>query len=182
MRGQIVEEPEEHPIWKVVKKTVLIIMGLFLLYLTISYIGFGSEIINIIHGQLASEKIQQTDNYYYFTLNTTTVIFSNALYEQILLLYETNQQHEFIACLYGTYENETYTLTELAVPEIYSQSVFRVVSAGCDKALVTLHSHPYKHCLFSDQDIISYNSFAAENDNGLYAMMCEENRFNWIGY
>lgn len=180
MQKYIVEEPEEHPIWKVIKRTILVMVGLFLLYLTISYVGIGSEIIDIIHGQLASKRIQFNGENYYFTLNMTTVIFTKELYSNILTLYAINQKTEFIACLYGTYDNGTYVLNELAVPEIYSQTVFRVVSAGCNGALVTLHSHPYKHCLFSDQDIESYHAFAAKNEHGLYAMMCEEKRFNWI--
>lgn len=182
MKQQIVEEPEEHPVWKVIKKTVLLMIGLFLFYLVISYMGIGPEIIDIIHGQIASENIQYNGENYYFTLNATTVLFTPNLYSDILQLYAMNQKTEFIACLYGTYDNGTYLLNELAVPEIYSQTVFRVVSAGCNGALVTLHSHPYKHCLFSEQDIASYNAFAAANDHGLYAMMCEEERFNWIGY
>ena len=181
-KKEIVEEPEEHPVWNVVKRTILIMIGLFLFYLIISYVGIGSEIIDIIHGQLASHKIETDGENYYFTLNSTTVIFTKELYSNILGLYAMNQKTEFIACLYGTYENEIYALNELAVPEIYFQSVFRVVSAGCNGALVTLHSHPYKHCLFSDQDIMSYNAFAAANNHGLYAMMCQEDRFNWVGY
>lgn len=179
------EEIPEHPLWRIVKKIFLILCALFLLYLTISYLGIGTYILNIFEGQLTSAAL---DEQYTLSLkNQTTIIFTEETYSALLDLFFSNQEHEFAACLYGNYSAEngtkTYTLTSVAVPETYSQTVFRVVSSGCDsETLVFLHSHPYKHCLFSEQDLETHQHFAKKSQHGLSALMCEEDRFTFYGY
>lgn len=179
------EEQPEHPLLCIVKKIILILCALFLLYLTLSYLGIGTYILNIFEGQLTSYALDE--NYALSLENQTTVIFTEETYTVLLDLYGSNQEHEFAACLYGNYSLEngtkTYTLTSLAIPETYSQTIFQVVSSGCDsETLIFLHSHPYKHCLFSDQDLETHKSFAAKSRYGLSALMCEEERFTFYGY
>ncbi len=183
---QFPEEIPESPIWKAVKKILLITVGIFLIYLMLSYVGVGYYILDIMEGQLTSNALEAN---YTFTLeNQTTIQFSEEVYNQLFHLYITSQEHEFAACLYGNYSTtnageKIYSLVSLAIPDIYKESFNQVISSGCDaNALIFLHSHPYKHCLFSDQDLETHKSFAAKNAVGLSAIMCEEERFTFYGY
>ena len=177
------EIPEEHPTWKIVKRIFIIIIGLFLFYLIISYFGLGEYIFSILIGQLTSDTINEENTI--FLANHTTITFSEEAYQKILELYGSNQKHEFAACLSGTYfinnGNKTYLLTKVNVPEIFSQEFNRVISVGCDnETLIFLHSHPYKHCLFSTQDLDTHK--LRKNPVELSALMCEEDRFTFYGY
>lgn len=184
--NNIDEEEIESPLWKAIKRILLIITGLFLVYLMLSYVGVSSYIMEIMQGQLTSNALEANDT---FTLeNQTTIQFSEDLYKQIFHLYLTSQEHEFAACLYGSYSitktgEKLYALNTIVIPKTYKETFNEVISNGCDAdALIFLHSHPYKHCLFSDQDLETHKSFAVKNPVGLSAIMCEENRFTFYGY
>lgn len=181
MNNESTDEPEENIIWTWAKRISLLLIAVFLFYLMFTYMGIGPDILQIFEGQIESKQIDA--NYTLYINNETRVVFTEQLYGNLFNLYVSSQENEFKACLYGTIEEgeiTTYLLDGLAVPETYSQSVYRVVSAGCDKdTLVSLHSHPYKHCLLSDQDIKSYEEFLKKAPDALLATMCEEDRFTF---
>ncbi len=183
---EIPKEIPESPFLKAIKRILLITTGLFLVYLMLSYVGVGEYMLNIFEGQLTSSLLEANNTF--ILENKTTIQFSEEVYEQLFHLYITSQEHEFAACLYGNYsKNEngekTYLLTSLMQPKTYRETFNQVISSGCDAdAFIFLHSHPYKHCLFSEQDLQTHKSFAAKNPVGLSAIMCEEERFTFYGY
>ena len=85
---------------------------------------------------------------------------------------------EFKVCLKGEIRENDYFIDELIVPEIYSQEYNKVISEPCDKdTLIDLHSHPFRRCLASFQDILNIRRLKSVNEDILLAVMCEEDRF-----
>lgn len=176
---------EEHPYYRIAKRIAVFLVGIFLLYLMTTYFGIGPYILQILEGQVVSEQIDT--NYTLFLSNATTVVFDESVYAELLEYYIAHQRYEFAACFKGNLtlsdEGKTYLLTAMEIPHMYSQSVHRVISTGCPaETLVSLHTHPYKQCLFSEQDINSFFLFQRRAPNGLYVLMCEEDRFTFYGY
>jgi proteasome lid subunit RPN8/RPN11 len=53
----------------------------------------------------------------------------------------------------------------------------------CNKeTIIDLHTHPFLHCIFSNQDIDSYEKYRKYNPDAIMALMCEENRVSMYGY
>ncbi len=178
------EEETPNPVLSFIKKLFLFIIGIFILYLMFSLLG-GGALLSYIQSMIESETIDAS-----LTImleNKTTIVFSQEAYIELFDLYLKNQEHEFMVCLRGMYEEaqtqKTYTITALTIPETYSQSVHQVISAGCDgETLIALHTHPYEHCIFSSQDIASFFAFHKRSPYGLFALMCTENKFTFYGY
>ncbi len=191
---------EESTTVRYLKRAFLFIVGLFLVYLSLTYLGVGPYMLQIFEGQIVSREVNE--NFTVSIGNQTTIIFEEELYNELLQYYVAHQRYEFAACFFGNRtetraqitetttetNNEAttekiYLLTTMEIPHMYSQSVHRVTSTGCPvETLVSLHTHPYKHCLFSEQDINSFFIFQQRAPNGLYALMCEEDRFTFYGY
>ena len=73
-----------------------------------------------------------------------------------------------------------YYVTEVLRPVIYSQEFSQVVSEACpDETLIALHSHPYKQCLASEQDLSNLEISKGVNPNALIGIICEEDRFSF---
>lgn len=179
------DTPEESKVRTLFKRFFLFFVGLFLLYLSLTYFGIGPHIMQIFEGQIVSVKLNE--NFSISVGNQTTVLFEEEVYNELLEYYIAHQRYEFAACFFGniteTGDEKRYTLTAMKIPHMYSQSVHRVVSTGCPvETLVSLHTHPYKQCLFSEQDIQSFFVFRDRAPNGLYALLCEEDRFTFYGY
>lgn len=176
---------EESRLTSFFKKAFLFIVGIFLVYLSLTYLGIGPYMLQIFEGQIVSAEVDEN-----FTIaigNQTTVIFEKEVYNELLAYYVAHQRYEFAACFFGNLskkdDGKIYTLTSMEIPHMYSQSVHRVIHAGCPaETLVALHTHPYKQCLFSEQDINSFFTFHERVPNGLYALMCEEDRFTFYGH
>jgi len=108
-----------------------------------------------------------------------TVHFENDTYEIIVELYNEDLATEFKVCLLGYYDEEYY-VTDVYQPVIYSQSFNQVVSEACPSdTLIALHSHPYRHCIASEQDLENLEKAQEVNPNALIGIMCEEERFNF---
>ncbi len=181
------EEQEEHPYYRIAKRIAVFCVGLFLLYLMTTYFGIGPYLLQIFEGQIVSKEIDA--NYTLFLSNATTVMFDQEVYAQLLDYYIAHQRYEFAACFTGNLTlsdsngGKVYVLSAMEIPHTYSQSVHRVVSSGCPpETLVSLHTHPYKQCLFSEQDIRSFFVFHDRSPSGLFALMCEEDRFTFYGH
>jgi proteasome lid subunit RPN8/RPN11 len=163
--------PEKKPnkFWKILTTFVTIIITIMLLI----YLLSADSVIEIITGVMTSEKIDEE-----LTLNYKdyTIIFEEDTLQQLQELYLINEQHEIKACLTGEENNKEYRITGIQVPEIFSQSVFHVSSAGCpQQTLISLHSHPIKHCIFSEQDINTYK----QSPGIMIGLMCELDRFTF---
>ncbi|MDD5178246.1 MAG: hypothetical protein PHT54_03135 [Candidatus Nanoarchaeia archaeon] len=173
----MIEEPVEFEEVKPspIKKIVTIFLGIFLIVLFLTFLLTDSQLRSNIKGLFESSKIKDE----IITSGDITIIFNNELYKELLDIRKENIDVEFKLCLFADYSNKTYTVKELYKPITYTQEYNKVVSEPCPKeTLIDLHSHPYKHCSFSEQDVISFNKFKELSKDAIMMVMCEENRFN----
>ncbi len=176
------EEPEkeESRFIRIIKKIILIFISLFLLFLFLSYLLPSYNLFSIISAQANSYKISQN---VIVLGNNDQIVFENNTYEDLLEVYNENQQHEFKACLIGDKEAGVYRIDEIEIPKIISQDFSSVRAVPCSKdTIISLHSHPYKSCYFSMHDVNSYRLVKSINEDALIGIMCEQNRFNFYGF
>ena len=132
---------------------------------------------DILAGLIESSEIED----YEININyTNKLIFTKESYEKLLRIYDKNIEKEFKVCLKGSTSNGDYFINEIFEPEMIFQSHNRVVAKPCPtNSLVSMHSHPIKHCLPSDVDLENFAKFKKENPVALMAIMCERERFNF---
>lgn len=157
-------------------KILIFLIGTFLLILVLIYFLTTPQIRSILSGLIESETIEdfkvqlKTGNYLIFTKET---------YQELLQIYNNNPEKEFKVCLKG-YIEEDYLITEVYIPKTYLQTHSSVSAEPCpNDSLVSMHSHPLKHCLPSDVDLKNFNIFKQNNPQALMAIMCEKDRFNF---
>jgi len=174
------EDYEESPIKRIIKRTVLLLLGVFLIVLMISYFVFGGTMRPIVMSYFISFSL---DDEFSAALPNARVIFDAGAYEELKQIYFKEQKNEFKVCLQGEKRGNDYYVTGLKVPKMFSQSFNRVVSEFCDEGtIIPLHSHPRLSCGFSQQDIRSYEQFLSINPDAIIGLMCETNKFNFYGY
>jgi len=163
------------------KKIVIAIISLFLATIVIVYLIPGNYVLSIIGGQLASSKLDQ--NFVVELDNGGKVIFEAGVYAELKQLYLEEQETEFKVCLDGWKEGKDYYISGLNIPETYAQSFAHVSAELCsNNTIIPLHTHPYKHCILSEQDIQNYEAVKAVNPDAIIGLMCEIARFNFYGY
>lgn len=166
------QEPQEESKFK---KIIIIIIGLFLLLIFLTYIITNAVGINVLSGLIESSKVN--NNTIDFSLNNQVTFINNSL-EKLQNLWIINPELEFKVCLQGIINDNKYIISKVYTPKIYSQKVNEVVSESCpEDSLIDLHSHPFKHCLPSQQDLITFQKFKKIQPNALMAIMCEPERF-----
>ena len=160
-------------------KIIIAAIGVFMILLVVPYFIFGNNIFYIIEGKFVSEKIK---NDFSVLFESGKVIFENGTYNKLKEFYLANQKNEFKVCLVGKKENKNYLVSELYVPKTFGQSVSHVSAELCNSnTIVALHSHPYKRCIFSEQDIKSYEAARQINPDAIIGLMCEADRFGFYG-
>ncbi len=164
---------EKHPI---IIKITTILIALFLLILISVYFLTNPQIRYILAGLIESETI----NNFQVQLKTgNSLIFTNNTYTELLEIYNNNKEKEFKVCLQG-YINKDYIINKIHKPKMFLQLHNQVTAEPCPiESLVSLHSHPLKHCLPSDTDLKNFNLLKKQNPNSLMAIMCEPHRFNF---
>ena len=163
-----------------IKKILLIFIGIFLIVLLVSYLLPGDYLVRVLQGQIVSSTLGSD---YTLTLkNGDLVVFDPAVYTQLKEFYFEHQKDEFKVCLLGRKNNNHYLISGMAIPKVFSQSFAHVSAEQCSKeTIIPLHKHPYKSCLFSQQDIRSYEAFHRINKDALIGLMCEIDRFTFYG-
>ena len=168
--------PEEQRRIKI-KRFFIYVFTIFTLVIVVLYMLMANDFHDILAGLLVSTTIT---NDFKMEYKDYTITFAKDVYKNLKNLYFANARNEFKACLSGTVKDNNYLITSLEVPLIYSQSVFHITSSTCKEGtLIDLHSHPYKHCVFSQQDIVSYDLIKKSNPDILLALMCEPDRFTF---
>lgn len=169
--------PEPSRLLLLLRKIFIRGVALLLLLLILIYFVPGYDFLSILEGKTASNTIQNS----LITLHDgTTITFAPEVLAQLQKLYLANQDHEFSACLLGTLSGRQYSITHFVLPQVYDQDVFHVRADLCAKeTLIALHSHPYKHCIFSEADIDYYKAFTQQNPKGIIGVMCELERFGF---
>ena len=168
------EPTKEKP--SIIKRISIIFLALFLIFLIITYLLTNSVVRNITAGLIESETIK---NYQVEINKTTKLIFTEQAYDQLMDIYDDNLNVEFKVCLKGNIDGDYY-INNIEIPKTYSQEYNQVIAEPCDsESLVDMHSHPLRHCLPSETDINSFNTFKETNPNAIMAVMCQRNRFNF---
>jgi len=171
---------EENKLFTAIKRVYIFIIALVLIILLLVNTNMGYHLISLASGRIVSSDF----NDYTFALkHGGTVHFDILTWDALSRLYDANQQHEFKACLIGYRSDNDYYITGMYEPTIYAQDVYSVTSQVCDNnTIVSLHSHPPLHCIFSDQDVRSYEIFRQINPDGIIGLMCKEDRITFYGY
>lgn len=164
---------EEEEKFRVLKKVFVIVISFILLLLFSSYFLLGN-VFYVFEGRSVSDKIED----FIVEFDRGRVIFEAEVYENLRDIYLDNQRYEFKVCLLGEKVGDSYYISDLYGPKIFSQDFRSVNSEGCDEnTIVSLHSHPYKRCIFSEQDIRNYE--IRTNKESIIGLMCEINRFSF---
>lgn len=154
----------------------IIVLAIFLIVLTLSYFLTNPTARSVFLGLLESSKLNENQ---LTTRDDIIINFSPDVLEELNFLQDSNKEKEFKACLSGEVNNKVYTINSIYEPIIFLQEYDKVVSEPCNKeTLIDLHSHPLKHCLPSEKDILSFNRFKEKNLKALMVIMCEKDRFN----
>lgn len=145
-----------------------------ILLLILAFSGNGA-LSRYFEGRLLSASISETDE---VALEQGVLVFKPAVYEELKQIFLDNQEAEYKVCLIGEKIGEEYVVTDLYIPSIYERTVYSVRSAGCNaETIVSLHTHPYEQCVFSEQDLRSAEAFRKVNPEGISAVMCTLDRF-----
>jgi len=162
------------------KRALLIGIGVVLVILFVSYLSGGDWLYPILEGRVESDVIGA--DYIVNVTETVRVVFAPDVYRELLRLYYDQPEHEFKACLIGTKSGNDYLIDDLSLPETYQRSFAHVIAEQCPPVtIVSLHTHPFKHCIFSDVDIESYDAFLTVNPDAIIGLMCEPERFTFHG-
>lgn len=167
---------EERP--SVFRKVFVIVLTGFLLIIVLVYFLTNPAVRNIISGLIESSTL---DEEYGVNIDSDSkLIFLNNSYIKLIKIYDENLGKEFKVCLKGDIVNEDYLINEIYEPEMFFQSYKEVVAEPCpEDSLVSMHTHPLKHCLPSQVDLENFEVFKRENSKALMAVMCERGRFNF---
>lgn len=172
----LMEGEEAKP--SVVAKILLGIVAVFLIFLIVSYVLVDPSVLDIFEGLVESERLNVTTMEVVMR-DGRVVRFEREAYNQLTSVYLENERHEFKACLGGEVDGASYVIKKVVIPETIEQSVFHVRAVECpSEALVVLHSHPYKRCVASAQDVNNLRAFQERNADAVMMVMCETDRFS----
>ena len=170
-----IEELLENPWWK---KVIIITLSILLLALIISYFLVSFPIYSILEGK--SESVEISENT--ITLREFSIIFEGSTYNELKNIYLENLEVETSVCLEGV-KSHNYFISEIHEPEIIEQSYDHVSFKPCSAdTIVVLHTHPYKRCIASKQDLKMLEGLKEKNEEALIMIMCEPTRFTIYGH
>lgn len=170
--------PQENPYWQKTKRLLITLMGIFIIFLFLSYFWSSFPLSTILSGKLESKPVQDNK----IILPNATIIFENDTLTLLQQQYFSVQKTEFSLCLLGDKINSDYHITSFYPPVTLKQTFNQVVFEPCSKdTLVMLHSHPYKSCLGSEQDLQTLKETQKSNPDTIMIIMCEPGRFSVYG-
>ncbi|MFT4261199.1 MAG: hypothetical protein ACMXX9_02080 [Candidatus Woesearchaeota archaeon] len=157
------------------KKYYIILIALFSVLLMASYIYLSFPVYGIIAGQIESQKINEN----VISTRDIKIIFENQTNQIVFDAYHDNPDVETSLCLEGYRQNNNYYITYAYMPVIYSQSYTHVSHAPCSNETIAMfHTHPYKSCIASRQDIQTLRQNQDKNPDIIMIIMCEPQRFS----
>lgn len=156
------------------KKFIIVLGGILLVILIVSYIFTSFPIGRILRGQLESNPLEEG----VIIIEDLAIIFEDGTDELLQEIYLSEQEVEFSVCLIGEKVGKEYHITSLYQPE-QTASFSHVSFESCSsETLIMLHSHPYKSCLASETDLETLERSQKENEDLLMVVMCESSRFS----
>ncbi len=173
IENEVLEEEDNK-----LKRILIVVTGLFLIFLILSFTFLRYPVGEILQGQIESERI--IDNK--LVLKEFTVIFENNTDIILSNLYNDEQETKLVetsVCLKGIKLEKDYLINSIYYPEIHEQSFRHVEFSSCPiDTLVMLHTHPYKHCLASDTDLETLKKAQNSNPDVIMIIMCEPQKYN----
>ena len=169
------EQVEERERKKRIKKYITLPLTIFLLILLIVYL-FPGDLLQIIESSFVSNKL----NNFEIQFQSGEVVFKKEIYEELKGYYLKNQKREIKVCLIGEKLGEIYHVKKLIIPLVLDSSVTHIKTQQCPiETLISLHSHPFKRCIFSEQDIKYYGHLKERNKDAIIGVMCDINQFGF---
>ena len=157
------------------KKFFILVIGISLVILMVSYIFASYPLSFIIQGQLESKPLQDD----VIMLDDFYIHFENETREKLQEIYFAEQKVEFSVCLKGEKREADYFVKSLYQPVMHEQSFAQVSFEPCSEdSLILLHSHPYKSCIASQTDLDTLKKMKEKNPDVLMVVMCEPARFS----
>lgn len=159
-------------------KFFIIVVGLFVMFIFLSYLLVGPNTMDIIAGMFQSDVVDEGS--LVLVKDNVTFVFSEGVYGELKQMYLDNPRHEFKACLHGSKDGSSYLFNSVVVPETFEQEFDYVVAEPCaPDALADFHSHPEKHCIPSYHDVVLLGKLRESNPNLVMVVMCGVDRFNF---
>lgn len=157
-------------------KILTVLMGVFLLFLFTSYFLLGSSLFPILESIFES---REAENNIIKIDQNTSILFEENTYSDLQNIYFEDVSKEFAVCLFGDQKSNIYSIKKIFIPEIIEQSFNHVRFKSCpQETIILLHSHPYRRCIASEQDLITLDNLKNNNNQSLIVIMCEPNRFS----
>ncbi len=101
------------------KKIFIVILAIFLILLTVSYLLTNSTVRSVLTGLIESSKLKESQ---LKTRDDIIISFSSEVLEKLNLLHNQNKGQEFKACLSGTVDGKEYTINSIYEPVIFFQN------------------------------------------------------------
>jgi hypothetical protein len=166
--SDISEPKEESELQKKIRKITKTAISVLLIVLMLSFI-IPQEVVSSL---IESNKIEN----YQINLKTKTIYFTHDAYEKLKQYYFYNQLTEFKVCLTGEINGTNYFVTSFYSPTTFFKTPTSVSSELCNnETIIALHTHPYRNCIMSEQDILTYKKY----EKALGAVMCDTERFTF---
>jgi hypothetical protein len=176
IKQETLEEPEQKD--STLKRIIIVIIGVFLIFLILSFTFLRYPIGEILQGQAESKSI--IDNK--LVLKEFTIIFENNTENVLSAVYNNEQETKLVetsVCLKGIKLEKDYIINSIYYPKIHEQTFMHVEFSSCPiDTLIMLHTHPYKHCLASNTDLNTLNKAQKSNSDVIMIVMCEQERYN----
>ena len=156
---------EDEFIDKKKNKLWITIASVILILLKLSFLIPLERLVSI----LKSKKI--SSEYIIELKNDGKISFTEEVYFELRQKY-INTNTEFKICLLGNKTGETYEVNSYYYPRIFNADYDSVTSEGCNsQTIISMHSHPNVWCIFSAQDIKTYNLMKERNSNAFIGLM-----------
>jgi len=152
------------------KKILIGIIGIGLIGLMLSYTIFSGGNDAIILGLIGSSPVDNN----LVQLNGLTIEFDANEYEKLIEYYLVNEGNEIKACMLGEKVNNYTKINSIVFPEVIRQGYDHILTKSCPEGtLISLHSHPNRRCMPSEQDVKNYKYLKQFNKDLMVAVMCE---------
>ena len=163
MEEHLETEPESK-----LRKYLTYILSIILIILIITLVfSQGGFFEQFTANKIENNKVNFKDKIIEFEDNT---------YDQLIKIYLENQPNEIKVCLMGEINNNDITITKIIEPGIIHQEFSKVISSPCpEETIISMHSHPRKSCIFSEQDIKTFN----QQNIPMMGLLCDDNRMNF---
>lgn len=157
-------------------KKIKKIIGIFLFLLIISYFLLSQSVFPLIES-MAESRVSINNTIY--VNPSMSIVFEEDTYGILQEIYSKDTSVEFAVCLFGKKEYNAYIISRLYVPEIIDQSFNHVSFKSCPReTIILLHSHPFRSCIASNQDLETLEILKRNNNHSLIMVMCDKNMFS----